>query len=665
MNQNVMQQLKLRRSILFFSFLVLTLTLSGCKVTVKPISNQLNPNLEAYTTNLKKWQTFNIDSYDFVFQRICFCTEDVTNPVEVSVQKKQKQSIRKIENYQDVDVDKRDFFLSVDEIFAVVKSAIDENSEIIRVSYDPVYGFPTDVYIDYDQRIADEELSIVASNLKLAPNGVKPLPTSCEAYSTDSYEYSSRYGTTLQVFSQKADALKESVKVCVRSKYMNGCPEFVSISASFENGGFKLVKEVNVVPTLVACTQVITPYARLVDLNVGGLEPDSYPINYYDSKDAATPQASTSFELKTTNISNSYTANLAKWQSQNLKTYDFVFQRTCFCPRENTRPALVSVQNSQKENIRWIETYQEVEADKRAIFLDIDELFALIKSAMDQKAKTINVEYDSTYGFPTNIYIDYDENIADEEVSIRASFLKFGAEAGKPLPTTCEAYATDGYEYNVANTDTSFATLQVLTNQVGKAQVCLRSQHTNGCTDSIEITSVFEKGVFKLVRTSDVLPPIACPAVIAPFARLIDLDVGGLETKTYTIAYYASKDATIPQIQMTIDLKKTSFANCLPIGIKDSTVVSAKMTTDSNGQNIIEKVTVTEALLKISASCQNSILLDEQAKEIRFYNLVGCWGALPEDAAEQLAKQENEIANLKKDFTVIELTCNPSGFPYP
>lgn len=38
---------------------------------------------------------------------------------------------------------------------------------VYRVSYDETYGFPDDVYIDFDSRIADEEIGYMNRNLKL------------------------------------------------------------------------------------------------------------------------------------------------------------------------------------------------------------------------------------------------------------------------------------------------------------------------------------------------------------------------------------------------------------------------------------------------------------------------------------------------------------------
>ncbi len=255
-----------------------------------------------------------------------------------------------------------------------------------------------------------------------------------------------------------------------------------------------------------------------------------------------------------------YKQNLRKWQLQNFESYDFVFQRICFCPREITRPARAVVQDDKITGLRWIETYEELSADKQNIFLTIDAIFDLIKSAIDKDAATIQVDYDASFGYPTKLFIDYDEAIADEELNIQASFLKTAPNGVEPIPSSCEPYSTNSYEYGIAsNSDKQFATLQVFSESSGTAKVCVRSQHTNGCIEAVEVSSSFEKGMFKL--TKQIVPIqtfIACAAAITPYARLVEVDVVGLEPGTYPINYHVSENDTNPRIQTSIELKSTS-----------------------------------------------------------------------------------------------------------
>ncbi len=93
------------------------------------------------------------------------------------------------------------------------------------------------------------------------------------------------------------------------------------------------------------------------------------------------------------------------------------------------------------------------------------------------------------------------------------------------------------------------------------------------------------------------------------------------------------------------------------------TVVSVSNTTSVRGAVINKQVTVGQTLKKIKAKCLKGKLVDVKRKEIRFYTLTGCWGNPPEGYLEILANQQKEIADLKKRFKVIEITCNANGSP--
>jgi hypothetical protein len=105
--------------------------------------------------------------------------------------------------------------------------------------------------------------------------------------------------------------------------------------------------------------------------------------------------------------------------------------------------------------------------------------------------------------------------------------------------------------------------------------------------------------------------------------------------------------------------------NCLPEGIKADSVVSTKIVRSSQGGRTIEKVTVEQKMRELRARCRNKKLVDSRGREIRFVTLEGCWGNPPADYQEILSKQREEIEKLKKRYTVVEMTCNPSGEQIP
>jgi hypothetical protein len=103
---------------------------------------------------------------------------------------------------------------------------------------------------------------------------------------------------------------------------------------------------------------------------------------------------------------------------------------------------------------------------------------------------------------------------------------------------------------------------------------------------------------------------------------------------------------------------------CLPKNIKPTDVVSTKLVHTANG-DVVEKVTVEQSLIGLEAACKNGALVDGAGKEIYFYKLIGCWGNVPPNHQEILERQQAELEILKRQYSVIEMTCNPSGLPIP
>jgi hypothetical protein len=100
-----------------------------------------------------------------------------------------------------------------------------------------------------------------------------------------------------------------------------------------------------------------------------------------------------------------------------------------------------------------------------------------------------------------------------------------------------------------------------------------------------------------------------------------------------------------------------SIDSCLPSGIQSTDVVSAQ----GKPGRTNSVTTVAQKLKSINARCRRGKLVDAGGREIRFYRLVGCWGNPPDDYQQQLARQEKELARLRKRYHVIEMTCDPAG----
>jgi hypothetical protein len=100
---------------------------------------------------------------------------------------------------------------------------------------------------------------------------------------------------------------------------------------------------------------------------------------------------------------------------------------------------------------------------------------------------------------------------------------------------------------------------------------------------------------------------------------------------------------------------------CLPSDIREDSVVRYVAAKSPKGETQTA-VTVKQTLKTYRARCVRGKLVDRRGREIRFYSLQGCWGNPPADYRQILETQRKDLADLKKKYTVIEMTCS-RGLP--
>ena len=108
-----------------------------------------------------------------------------------------------------------------------------------------------------------------------------------------------------------------------------------------------------------------------------------------------------------------------KWRDQNLKSYEFTLQISCFCIREYTLPKRVVVQNN--EVVQVDDTPYE-ELNDSAI-QTIDGYFDFIRETRKQNPDEEKITYDTNLGYPTYIFFDISYQMADEEIRYTISEL--------------------------------------------------------------------------------------------------------------------------------------------------------------------------------------------------------------------------------------------------
>jgi hypothetical protein len=143
-----------------------TALLSGCSGSKNESVPVLQPRPTVFRSveeetlfdNREKWLRQGMPAYTYRLKVGCFCTPDVTRPVRVTVENGVRTSIRPEVAGATVDEQSLSRYDTVEKVFAIIENAINSNAEVVRVTYDPQRGYPTEVYLDYSRQMADEEL---------------------------------------------------------------------------------------------------------------------------------------------------------------------------------------------------------------------------------------------------------------------------------------------------------------------------------------------------------------------------------------------------------------------------------------------------------------------------------------------------------------------------
>jgi hypothetical protein len=148
---------------LFAAFTALLLTHPSCASAGLPTPAAAERRrLDALRSELQesreRWRREGASDYELTLQRICFCPDELTQPVVVTVRDGRIVAVRVAATGRPVDPEYAPVYPDVAGLFWIVEDAIDGEAASIDVEYDPGRGFPVRVDLDYDRGAYDDEM---------------------------------------------------------------------------------------------------------------------------------------------------------------------------------------------------------------------------------------------------------------------------------------------------------------------------------------------------------------------------------------------------------------------------------------------------------------------------------------------------------------------------
>ena len=123
--------------------------------------------------NHQKWNDANIQHYRFELSIGCFCPFRDQMPITVEVLNGKVVSMTgkdgKLVEATDPNYEYFASYATIDLLFSELEKDLGGKADEVTVTYDPTYGFPATVTIDFIKNAADDELYLSAKGFEKLP----------------------------------------------------------------------------------------------------------------------------------------------------------------------------------------------------------------------------------------------------------------------------------------------------------------------------------------------------------------------------------------------------------------------------------------------------------------------------------------------------------------
>jgi hypothetical protein len=113
-----------------------------------------------------RWASSGIESYELTVRHLCFC--GFVEPVRVKVVDGTIVSRTVVSTGEPVPAVYSSYYPDVPGLFAIVEEAANDADEL-DAAFDPSYGYPAEISIDWIENAVDDEEAYLAETLTITP----------------------------------------------------------------------------------------------------------------------------------------------------------------------------------------------------------------------------------------------------------------------------------------------------------------------------------------------------------------------------------------------------------------------------------------------------------------------------------------------------------------
>lgn len=398
-------------------------------VTVTPSPTPSHSEMQkALDAARQRWLANRPPSYTFDLAWICFCPES-GNPTRIKVSGSQIISTTDPDtglpsgdaNFQSP--------MTIDQLFDWIQTGLDTDSgNVLSVEFERDLGYPIRASVDWVVGAVDDESAFQVTNFRIGTG-----QTDIDQLKERLSEATNRWFTV---------GLENYEFVLSRQCF---CPPEITAPIRIEVRGGQVFSVTNaetgepvtdrnvVVMTVPELFSLISErlnrgpeFAELeFDSTYGHPTKASFNpiINLFDDEEAFFIE-----DLKPVDVHVGLQEQLdearAKWSATrfaNSGNYIYRFNWQCFCIQDFVAEVIVHVEDWEVTRIIREEDGEPVDEQFEDDFVTVETLFDRLQDAIDENATSINATFDADTGLPTQVFIDYQAMIADEEMGWRAS----------------------------------------------------------------------------------------------------------------------------------------------------------------------------------------------------------------------------------------------------
>jgi hypothetical protein len=110
----------------------------------------------------------------------------------------------------------------------------------------------------------------------------------------------------------------------------------------------------------------------------------------------------------------------ALWKKKRISNYEMTMKISCYCIQGRVGPHHIVVENDKIKTVNNL----PYDSTKTGPILTINELFDFIIVSLAKNPYRYSLEYNTIFHYPKNIYFDFSQQIADEEVGYEITYFK-------------------------------------------------------------------------------------------------------------------------------------------------------------------------------------------------------------------------------------------------